>query len=1136
MPVLNPALDLLGLAAPALGPWFNDAAITLPPCNDDLAVELTFPTTVIEWRPPIAGLLSLIVATEQRPPDLAPLRKADGSPAFAIGSIVALFRLLPEAEQRIHSLMTVIPRIDGVTGAPPAPSRARVRSFAMELGIFPDLINLRPMIRPTIPVEITEDAEQAAYLGLEIDTDNRLINGPSPMRDLKRPGQIGAPPGHETLLSFASNATAKLWAFDPLGRPIDPGAVAAWWEFLAREFSQPPVPPATIPTTLWAPGLDVPDQRTAEVDDQLVIHLVNAHEGRLGSAATTRLAGLEALTGSGVVRRLDATAPVGPVIGFRPPPTPPAADDMPIPRVAALPVGAYAAIARPWPDGAVDPELTRDFVRIAALDVEDHLIGQVRTGGDGLGGDPADDQNRPSTRTVAAPTARPALLATSDEVAAALAAVFAGDGATQLVTPVAERDAAPLLAPALPAARAPATLPDIAATALVGGGTALGDTVADQKVLLELAFDRTIDGAPEPDLTGAAVRIWPNGFDLEEGRHFRLDGGAGRVRADRTVAIVATLPTGQIAAEAPLGADVMIVTAAGAKFYPDRRFARPAPVGGAPIALAGAPAPLVVCEAGVSAASAAGLADQVPPGATVVSRPSGGPAALIDRTTLPASVLSPFALARTLAAGDAVALTPPAFAAEPGGDTVDALAATGATVTRLHRTGLTRVGEAGAPLPTLERLEVVAARVGAADAVAVIGSTPLLGRYHEHLPHQIGNPGAPGAIELHGTGARLVGPAAVVAAEIARDRVAGSTPSLVEAAATAFPALPPPIGPAVWAAPLRTVASGVLAEPGLGEMVVSFSTIYPFGGALQDVLDWLTARGIPVVAPVVNDAQSIARALDRRLMAAGRGAQEGVRSAIAAIQRAEDFIYLETPALDVHEFGDVGDELAESWWPLNEIKVRLDEVPSLRLILCTSLHAAPGTPPVLERVRNQALVDALIELFGSPFSEGPARSDRIAVFAPSAGPGRSLRLASTTVIVDDAYALTGTTHLWRRGLSFDSSLAVAAFDELLDDGRPSEIRRFRRSLIAGRLGLPVSALPDHPVELVDALHRLHGGDPVGRLVVDPLRIDDDPPAASTVAAWNPDGTRASGFDPVAWLAGIVAEVQSDLLTDAPPTP
>src|SRR6185436_17334408 len=52
-------------------------------------------------------------------------------------------------------------------------------------------------------------------------------------------------------------------------------------------------------------------------------------------------------------------------------------------------------------------------------------------------------------------------------------------------------------------------------------------------------------------------------FDIEEGRHFRLDGGAGRVRADRTVAIVVTLATGQIAAEAPLGCDVMVVTAAG---------------------------------------------------------------------------------------------------------------------------------------------------------------------------------------------------------------------------------------------------------------------------------------------------------------------------------------------------------------------------------------------------------------------------------------------------------------------------------------------------------------------------------------------------------------------------------------------
>ena len=53
-------------------------------------------------------------------------------------------------------------------------------------------------------------------------------------------------------------------------------------------------------------------------------------------------------------------------------------------------------------------------------------------------------------------------------------------------------------------------------------------------------------------------------------------------------------------------------------------------------------------------------------------------------------------------------------------------------------------------------------------------------------------------------------------------------------------------------------------------------------------------------------------------------------------------------------------------------------------------------------------------------------------------------------IVDDAYALTGTTHLWRRGLSFDSPFAATVFDEALTPGRPADLVGFRRRLLDSR--------------------------------------------------------------------------------------
>jgi hypothetical protein len=59
-----------------------------------------------------------------------------------------------------------------------------------------------------------------------------------------------------------------------------------------------------------------------------------------------------------------------------------------------------------------------------------------------------------------------------------------------------------------------------------------------------------------------------------------------------------------------------------------------------------------------------------------------------------------------------------------------------------------------------------------------------------------------------------------------------------------------------------------------------------------------------------------------------------------------------------------------------------------------------------------------------------------------------------------------------RPLSFDSSLAVAVFDDRLEDGRPKEVRTFRRRLIAGRLGIPLAQLPDDPAEMVKAINQL----------------------------------------------------------------
>lgn len=111
----------------------------------------------------------------------------------------------------------------------------------------------------------------------------------------------------------------------------------------------------------------------------------------------------------------------------------------------------------------------------------------------------------------------------------------------------------------------------------------------------------------------------------------------------------------------------------------------------------------------------------------------------------------------------------------------------------------------------------------------------------------------------------------------------------------------------------------------------------------------------------------------------------------------------------------------------------------------------------------------------------------VARSSPAADPGRSRSLASTTVVIDDAETLTGTTHLWRRGLSFDSPFAAAVFDAALAPGRP---------------------------------------DPTANPNQNPIVTDED--------AWNPDGSLRPGFNPATLLAALMANDIHDEFND--PTP
>jgi hypothetical protein len=1136
MPILQPAIDTLGLAAPYLGPWFDDPAMTLAapdtlPGSGDLSVTLQFGAAINpRWLPPATGVLSLHVATALRPAALAHLRKPDASAAFTDGALVALFSLLPEVAERLDTLTRCIPAADG-SGTGAAPSRARVQCLALE---FPDnaaarLADILPPLGLNLAAQDPTLNDPALTFGLQLSADGTTLdNDPRPMADLLQPGKLPLIGDFEGLVQLqqADSGQLRLHAFDQRGRPLDPGAVAAWWAALAAQYPE-----------LWAAGLTSPlpgsanDQRTVAVAPALTLQVVNAHEGPVGTTLQGRLdlaaAGMTPLALDNLWTQQPGAANT--TVGFLPAPAGAGVrDDAPVPRAAALPSGRYAGQVVLWSGPASTP-LARDFVRVAVVELEEHLVGQRRVRP--ANGTPeqnrrADAQQRFSTRVNIAQSLGPALLDSVDAATAAALAVISGNNA-QIVAGALDADwgALPGLPAAVLPANFPATLPDMLAPCTLHGGDANANATPKlgQRVLLQ------ISGLAAQ--AGYWLRAWPVGFDLATGERPALTGGAGRVQNSGNVALVVELPDG--AGSGQLGVRFALTAPGGrTREYTEQRFSRPNASGqgssGRPWGGNGATAWLL-CEQGQKLGGLPG-AGSIASGTTVVEVVAGG-FALIDRSTIPPTAFDALTAASAVTAGDTLELTQPAFKAMPDG-VVGANAAPtwkNAALHRAARGGTSPLTASSQPFASQERLDQAAA--SRAPAAACIWTAPSLARYHELGSHHSGHPGAPAAVEVHGTGVRLNGPAAWLVAEHTDDRIFSDAPALVTAATGLpdAPAVPP--GANIWAAVLKTVAAAVEGDSGFGDKVVSnvdatqAYVFEPADGGLParsygDIKTWYDAHFVQTVAgidvmgtrlpaaagwsqPRIDAAK---RAMDRRALEAGWGLREAMASISAALARAEDFVYIETPALDLAGIGPDAEVL------LAQLMLRMVDRPLLCVLLCVPGRLMPGWPKSVELTRNQNLHDALGDLRAGTAAQGALGifgGDRMAVFAPSAGQGRALRSSATTVIVDDAYAITGSTHLWRRGLSFDSSLAVAVFDEQLSAGRPADIVALRRSLVARQLSLPAGRVPDDPVALVAAIHRynqLRSSRVSQAALVRPKLQAPGGPGWGPNDGWNPDGS------------------------------
>lgn len=1102
MATLTPAPDTLGLASPALGPWFRDGSATTPTLAvpaANLSVPLSLPANM-EWRAPAGGLASWAFATAPRPRVLAALRGGDGAPAFSDGNLVVLLTLLPEAEVRLATLSAQIPSPDGVAVPAGAPGRPVVRHLALEIpqASAASVSDLQRLRETDFAADLDDDEKRAAFLGLDA-SGGALANAAEAVRELHRPNKSNA-----VIVKNRSGAalTCTLWAFDERGRALDPGAVAAWWAFLAS---------APVFDNLWAHS-DAADQRTAAVAAGRSVLFCSAHEAALPEAQRQRL-NLSDLTRVGSSGAL-YTAGAAPAIALSAAPTP---DDLPLPRLAVLPNGRFAAPpgATPfagWTGSAWPAGLARDFVRIAVVDLESHLVG--------VGRDDA-AQNDPRRRiAVLRNTAATPILSTADAAHASMLGTLSTGSPAQLMAPVLDTFWGSLTAPSLGSGTPPATLA-FSVHALQGEGTASGSTAANQRIVVRVT-----------DLPASAwVRIWPKGLDTETGQHFRLDGGAGRADSGGRAFAVVPLPDGTAELEG-MSFDAMVVTDTDAKLHVEQRFARPAIVSGTRAPLAAPPGGVTdsrtawICEQGAALVRSSG---QWGSGQTLLAVPSdetGGAYALIDTATTVAADAAASTLRNAAGAGDRLIVTAPAFLSTPEGEVVDAtgpVGSTGATVLHRGRSGLAdSITTFGRPVAMMERRE--AAAIDPAGGIGAIGAAPGRAALHEALPGQLGHPGVPAGAEVHATGAALAGPAAAPLAALMRERAAADLAGFVAQAQRPVVTPTDPGGSTAFAAVLETITHGVTGDAQLRAFLALGSSFTP-GSA------WTTLKNnIEAAVPTVDfdsmidsttfDDDALAAALDQVILKTRDGAAQAARALAAAIGRAEDFVYVETPALDPLTSGS-GDALIDL---VSALTARLAQRPALAVVLCVPQKFLPQQPRKLEAVRSAGVRAALKTLLD-------AAPGNVVLFTPTAGPGRPLHMASTTVVVDDVWLLTGSTHLWRRGLSFDSSLAVALFDENTARGRPAALRRARRQLIADRLGVDVSLVGDDMAQLRATIQRLNLAGGLQRVQPNVYPAAADTTTTTDQQIWNPDG-RPGGTSDWLLLLGALTGTAADEVNNA----
>ncbi|GAA1996082.1 hypothetical protein [Microbacterium pumilum] len=374
----------------------------------------------------------------------------------------------------------------------------------------------------------------------------------------------------------------------------------------------------------------------------------------------------------------------------------------------------------------------------------------------------------------------------------------------------------------------------------------------------------------------------------------------------------------------------------------------------------------------------------------------------------------------------------------------------------------------GPRLPSQSRFETILA-LGAqltAGQPYVWDAVLSGGRYtwetRSTAPEQ-GSPGNPAGPDAHISGVRVSGQLAYDLAFHALKR----SQSIVPTSATALgwlmqtagdnwdepPADPAPAAAAPYlaGAMLETI-SAITDSPELSLLPVpsETDTVEALADSIEDALG--LADGSLTFG--FDNEPRLRHEIQREIATARRGQRDAMWSLARAINEAREYVLIESPMFltTAHLGGATPDQNLVDLTAL--LKSRLSSNPLLKVMICIPRQPdfAPGKPPFVRaayRDRKTALEDLI-----------SADRDRVAAFHPIGFPGRDAVGRSTIVLVDDAYAMIGTSHWRRRGMTFDGGCDVAATDRRLNDrGAGVTLARMRQALLAARLGVAAATTP-----------------------------------------------------------------------------